>query len=118
MFEGKGLHSAEKEKAHDAELLLETHAEFQDRHYGKDQNSNIDQEVNDDGAKKELVVIDVADCIRDTLIPDRLCRDATENQHESPEEPPNCRYNQQCQYRNPNNRELKHSPVERQNGYF
>lgn len=118
MFEGRGLHSAEKEEARDGELLLETHAEFQDRHYGKDQNGNVDQEVDDDSAKKEFVVIDVADGIRDSLIPNRLCRNATENQHESPQDPPNCRHHQQCQYGNPNNRELKQSPVERQDGYL
>lgn len=86
----RGLHDPEKEKAHDGELLLESYAECRDRYHRKSQDSDVDQEVGCNCAEKELVTVDMADRVCDSLVPNCLCGNATENQHESAEDPPCC----------------------------
>jgi len=77
-------HDAEEKETNNGEFLLEAQAEFEHRHYGKNQNGDVQQEMGGNSAKKELVAVDIADRIRDSFVPDCTRRNATEDQHESP----------------------------------
>ena len=82
------LQNTKHEQADDGHLLTNPQLQMLYLHDWERENTQVNDEMHQDGAKEELGVVDIADLVLDRVIPESLDGYAVEDGHEGPNNEP------------------------------